>query len=113
MKKMKTTKQRLMELAAINNPFVNEVQNWNPEDKIIMTMEVTISQIMEALQIAGLQINPDMIASPNSINTFEKTLAEALTTHIEKGTRLSIMLSNMWKEGVFKGTQGEMVIRKY
>ena len=110
---MKTTKQRLQELAAINNPFVNEAQSWKPEDKIIMTMEVTIGEIMEALQVAGLQINPDMMASPNSINTFEKTLAEALTTHIKKGTRLSIMLSNMWKEGIFKGPQGEMVIRKF
>tara|TARA_S200002703_G_C3762664_1_gene234790 strand:+ start:504 stop:836 length:333 start_codon:yes stop_codon:yes gene_type:complete len=110
---MKTTKQRLMELAAVNNPFVNEAQKWNPDDTIIMTMEVTIEEIMQALQVAGLQVNPDMIASPNSINTFEKALAEALTTHVKKGTRLSIMLSNMWKEGVFKGPQGEMVIRKY
>lgn len=110
---MKTTKQRLMELAAINNPFVNEAQSWREEDKIIMTMEVTIGDIMEALEIQGLQINPDMMASPNSINTFEKTLAEALTTHIQKGTRLSIMLSNMWKEDVFKGPQGDMVIEKF
>ena len=102
-----------MELAAINNPFVNEAASWKPEDVIIMTMEVTIGEIMKALELEGLQINPDMMASPNSINTFEKTLAEALTTHVKKGTRLSIMLSNMWKEGVFKGPQGEMVIRKF
>ena len=86
---MKTTKQRLMELAAINNPFVNEAASWKPEDVIIMTMEVTIGEIMKALELEGLQINPDMMASPNSINTFEKTLAEALTTHVKKGTRLS------------------------
>lgn len=110
---MKTTRQRLMELAAINNPFVNEVQSWNPDDTIIMTMEVTLGEIMKALEVAGLQINPDAMAAPNTINAFEKALAEALTTHVKKGTRLSIMLSNMWKEGVFKGPQGEMVIRKF
>ena len=67
-----------MELAAINNPFVNEAASWKPEDVIIMTMEVTIGEIMKALELEGLQINPDMMASPHSINTFEKNISRSI-----------------------------------
>lgn len=98
-------KNRLQELANIQE------DNWNPNDTLVLQMEVTIQDIMDALYPADLELNKDMMVGPGSITAFEDHMAEKLTEHLQKGTRLTTMLLNMWKEGAFKTPKGEMIIQ--
>jgi hypothetical protein len=102
---MKTSKSRLQELANIQE------DSWNPNDTLVLQMEVTIQDIMNALQPSDLELNPDMMVGPGSVAAFEDHMAKMLTDHLKKGTRLDTMLRNMWKEGAFKTPKGEMIIQ--
>ena len=98
-------KSRLQELANIKE------DKWNPNDTLVLQMEVTIQDIMDALYPADLELNTDMMVSPGSINAFEDHMAKMLTSHLQKEQRLTTMLRNMWKEGAFKTSKGEMIIQ--
>ena len=98
-------KKRLQELANIQE------DNWNPNDTLVLQMEVTIQDIISALNTSDLELNRDMMVGPGSITAFEDHMAQKLTDHLKKGTRLDVMLKNMWKEGAFKTPKGEMIIQ--
>jgi hypothetical protein len=72
---MKTTKQRLMELAAINNPFrMNEAVD--PNAMIKLEVSVKAGTLIE--MFGGAETLADTLNDPNKFKQFTMTIAEDL-----------------------------------
>jgi hypothetical protein len=72
---MKTTKQRLMELAAINNPFrMNEAVD--PNAMIKLEVSVKAGTLIE--MFGGAETLADTVNDPNKFRDFTRTIQDDL-----------------------------------
>jgi hypothetical protein len=72
--KNETTKQRLQELAAINNPFLKEAIDPNA----MIKLEVMVKAGALIDMFGGQEVLADTVNDPNKFREFTRTIAEDL-----------------------------------